>query len=163
MAEMTIREVQQEDNPFLEKIIKGVFTEFDAPKNGTVYSDPTTGHLFELFRVKNAHLYIAEKNNEIIGCCGIYPTESLPTNCLEIVKFYIKAEGRGKGYGKKLYETCEKMAIKLGYQQLYIESIPSFKTAIDMYKKLGFIQLSTPLGSSGHFGCDLWFLKTFNK
>jgi putative acetyltransferase len=34
-----------------------------------------------------------------------------------------------------------------------------FREAVDMYKKMGFITLDKAMGSSGHFGCDIWMLK----
>ncbi len=37
-----IRKILPEDNSSLAKMIREVFEEFDAPREGTVYSDPTT-------------------------------------------------------------------------------------------------------------------------
>ena len=159
MGNATIRKIKKSDNVAIANVIRAIFIEFDAPKKGTVYSDPTTDHLFELFQEPKSCLYVLEENGEILGCCGIYPTSGLSEDCTEIVKFYIANKGRGKGYGKALFFKCEQAAIQLGYKQLYIESIPDFSTAIGMYKKLGFQSLSAPLGESGHFGCDIWLLK----
>lgn len=159
MSQISIREVRKSDNIALASIIRATFHEFNAPKEGTVYSDPTTDDLFELFGADNAHLFVVEENNEILGCCGIYPTKGLPIGCTEIVKFYLANKGRGQGYGKALYLACEQKAIALNYTQLYIESIPEFNTAIGLYEKLGFKPLQAPLGNTGHFGCDIWLLK----
>ena len=160
MPNIQIREIRSADNPVLASIIRNVFEEYNAPKNGTVYSDPTTDQLFELFATNNAKLFVVENENGAVGCCGIFPTEGLPENCVEIVKFYILASARGRGFGKQLYQKCEQEAIDQGYKQLYIESTPEFKEAISFYEKLGFKQLNKPLGDTGHFGCNLWFLKT---
>ena len=155
-----IRKVEKSDNIILAQIIRRTFHEFNAPMDGTVYSDPTTDHLFELFQTPKSQLFVAEVDGEILGCCGIFPTVGLPNGCTEIVKFYMAKAGRGKGYGKALYHACEQKAIALNYQQLYIESIPEFSTAIGLYQKLGFEPLKGPLGKSGHFGCNVWLLKT---
>ncbi|MDR1672691.1 MAG: hypothetical protein LBS09_04420 [Bacteroidales bacterium] len=40
-----IRYIQEADNTALAQTIRNVFDEFDAPKQGTVYSDPTTDNL----------------------------------------------------------------------------------------------------------------------
>ena len=106
---MQIRHIKKDDNVFLAKMIRSVFDEYNAPQVGTVYSDPTTDNLFELFQTEKSILWVAEIEHEIIGCCGIYPTVGLPKNCTELVKFYIKEKSRGKGIGKLL---MEKLLIK---------------------------------------------------
>lgn len=144
-------------------MIKTVFEEFGAAKQGTVYTDPTTDSLFEVFQIEKAELFVANINNEIVGCCGIYPTEGLPSNCVEIVKFYISNKARGLGIGTKLFDKCETFALKNSSNQLYIESIPEFNKAISIYKRLGFKSLKERLGNSGHFGCDIWLSKELTK
>lgn len=154
-----IREVTNKDNEALASIIRDAFDEHDAPKTGTVYSDPTTDDLFSLFQRPDAVLYVAESGNQIKGCCGIYPTDGLEPGYAELVKFYLMADSRGKGLGKMLMERSIESAMRLGYQYLYIESLPEFSKAVNMYRKLGFEMLSSPLGESGHPTCTIWMLK----
>jgi len=65
---LSIRKVEKNDETHLEAKIRAVFEEHDAPKYGTVYSDPTTDQLFELFKVEKSILWVAEWNNQIVGC-----------------------------------------------------------------------------------------------
>ena len=157
---MSLRLVQPADNPVLAQLIKAVFIEYNAPKEGTVYSDPTTNKLYDLFLEEKSVLWVAEDNNgKIVGCCGIYPTEGLPENCAELVKFYISSEGRGKGFGKELMSQSILSAKEMGYSKIYIESLPEFANAVRIYEKQGFEKLAEPLGNSGHTSCDIWMLK----
>ncbi|NOQ75000.1 MAG: GNAT family N-acetyltransferase [Crocinitomix sp.] len=143
-------------------MIRGVFDEYGAKTKGTVYTDPTTDALFKLFQVDNAVLFVAEEKGLIKGCCGIYPTADLPNGCAELVKFYVAGDVRGTGVGRKLYEKCEAFAFENSYDNLYIESTPDFKDAVRIYEKIGYKMLTTALGDSGHFGCDIWMLKRLN-
>lgn len=154
-----IRTVSINDNQFLAQMIRQVFLEYDAPQQGTVYSDASTDHLFELFQKPLSHLWVAENNSQIVGCCGIYPTSGLPAGCVELVKFYITKEARGKGLGRQLMQKSIDMALSFGYTQMYIESLPEFSTAVSIYEKQGFIKLEYPLGNSGHNGCNIWMIK----
>ncbi|MFA6862710.1 MAG: GNAT family N-acetyltransferase [Dysgonamonadaceae bacterium] len=156
---MNIRKVQKSDNKFLAGLIREVFEEHNAPKEGTVYSDPTTDNLYELFKNKKSILWVVEENSEILGCCGIYPTDGLPNHCAELVKFYLVSKARGKKIGTKLMEQNIKSAIELGYSELYIESLSQFDRAVKMYKKLGFKNLEKPLGKSVHTSCNIWMIK----
>lgn len=158
---ITIRPTEKKDNPILADLIKSVFREFKIDKPGTVYTDPTTNNLYQLFTTPRSAYWIAEEEGEILGGCGIFPTQGLPTNCAELVKFYLSSTSRGKGIGKTLIEMCINSAINFGYKQLYLESFPELSKAVGMYKKSGFIHIDQPMGNSGHFACKIWMVKNF--
>lgn len=159
MEEINIRKVKFEDNSKLAGVIRQVFEEFDAPRCGTVFSDPTTDNLFELFQEERSVLWVAEDRGELLGCCGIYPTQGLPTGCAELVKLYLSSASRGRGIGLALIEKSIDSARELGYQSLYLESLPIFSKAIKMYEKQGFEMQEKALGNSGHSSCNVWMLK----
>lgn len=154
-----IRTLQKSDNKVLADIIRAIFIEHDAPQEGTVYTDPTTDDLYSLFQKDNAILYVGELDGEIVGCGGIYPTESLPAKCVEFVKFYISPKGRGHKIGLQIMELSTTFAKDQGMQKIYIESLPHYAKAVSMYEKQGFNMLDKPLGQSGHTTCNIWMIK----
>lgn len=154
-----IRLVEKSDNSQLANMIRKAFDEHNAPKHGTVYSDPTTDDLYALFQKKRSALWVAEINGEVVGCCGIYPTDGLPENCVELVKFYLAKQSRGKGIGRALMERSIESAKEFGYTALYLESLPEFSKAVQLYERSGFTKLNKPLGSSGHTSCNIWMIK----
>ena len=158
--QINIRNVQQTDNPILAKIIRSIFIEHNAPTEGTVFVDPTTDALFELFQTQKAQLWTAELNGEIVGCCGIFPTTNLPKGCVELVKFYLKKSARGIGIGRLLMEKSIAVAKEYGFTEMYIESLPHYAKAVDMYEQYGFKHLKSALGNSGHTGCNIWMIKS---
>jgi putative acetyltransferase len=156
---VTYRNIEKKDNKKLADLIRTVFREFRIDRPGTVYFDPTTDNLFELFLTNGSVYWIAEENNMMAGGCGIYPTPGLPEGCAELVKFYLLPQFRSKGIGMALMDKCFESAIKLGYKQLYLESLPELSRAVSMYIKSGFRHIPHSLGNSGHFGCDIWMVK----
>lgn len=140
-------------------IIRSVLTEFKANKQGTVYFDPTTDDLFALFSVPGSEYWVLEVEGRVVGGGGVYPTAGLPSGCCELVKLYLLPEARGQGFGKMLIEQCFLSAARLGFRQVYLETMPELKMAVGLYEKCGFEYLTGPLGNSGHFGCDLWMLR----
>ncbi|WP_417431145.1 GNAT family N-acetyltransferase [Halpernia sp.] len=156
---LSLRKIQEKDNAELAKIIRSCFQDFKVCTAGTVFEDPTTDNLFQLFTEEKSALFVAEENEKLYGCCGIFPTEGLPENCAELVKFYLDKNARGKGIGKALMEKSIEFAKNMGYSSIYIESLPEFSTAVSIYEKQGFNYLEKPLGNSGHSGCNLWMLK----
>jgi putative acetyltransferase len=162
MENVNIRKIQPSDNPQLASIIRNALAEFGANKPGTVFYDETTDHLYELFQKKPGSIYyVAEQQGEILGGAGIYPSDGLPESTCELVKMYLKPATRGLGLGRKLIEECLEFAKALGYVQVYIETMPELRKALSVYEKFGFEYLNGPLGNTGHFGCDVWMLKTF--
>jgi len=157
--DIIFRQIEEKDNKEIADLIRTVFREFNIHRPGTVYFDPTTDTLFELFRTSGSEYLIAEEDGIIIGGCGVYPTPGLPEGCAELVKFYLSASQRGKGIGWTLLEKSFDYAKKSGYRQMYLESLPELSRAITLYEKAGFRFIEGPMGKSGHFGCNIWMLK----
>ena len=158
----TLRAIQPDDNRVLAELIRSVLREYGVARPGTVYTDPTTDALSQLFETPGSVYWVVEVNGELCGGCGVYPTEGLPEGCAELVKFYVSANYRGLGLGKLLMQQCFESAKGLGYKQLYLESFPELAKAVGMYEKAGFYSISHPLGNSGHTACTLWMVKDLN-
>ncbi len=156
---MQIRPIEPGDNQALAKVIRTALAEFGANKPGTVYFDPTTDALYELFRTPGSFYYVATIDEVVVGGCGIFPTDNLPDGTCELVKLYVSKEARGTGLGKQLMEISLSWAKENGYNQVYLESMPELAKAVSIYEKVGFKPLENPLGNSGHCGCDIWMLK----
>jgi putative acetyltransferase len=155
----TIRLIQQSDDADLGKLIKSVLAEFKANKPGTAYFDESTDHLSTVFENPKSAYWVIEEEEKIIGGAGIFPTDGLPPNTCELVKIYLYPVARGKGLGKALMNICFEKAKALGYENIYLESMPELNQAITMYEKMGFEHQCAALGNSGHFGCDIWMVK----
>lgn len=156
---LNIRDVKREDNVALAQLIRDTLTEFGANRPGTVFYDASTDALFELFQTPKSAYFVAELNGSIVGGAGIFPTEGLAASTCELVKMYLVPQARGLGIGKKLIQLCEKTAVSLGFENMYLESMPELKQAIALYEKQGFEYLSASMGSSVHYGCNVWMHK----
>lgn len=156
-----IRPIEPNDNIDLAKVIRGALEEFGANKPGTVYFDPTTNALFELFNnTPGSYYYVAVINDVLVGGAGIFPTENLPDGTCELVKLYLHKDARGTGLGKQLLNKAMDWAKEYGYKQVYLESMPELSKAVTIYENVGFERINQPLGNSGHCGCDIWMVKS---
>ena len=160
MKPYTIRKILPGDNPSLARVIRDTLLEFGANRPGTVYDDPSTDHLFELFQAKGSAYFVAEMEGRIVGGGGIYPTVGLPADTSELVKMYLLPAARGIGLGRKIIEECLSHASAIGYRYVYLESMPELKQAIKIYEQFGFEHLKAPMGNSGHTGCQVWLIKS---
>ncbi|GAW89963.1 N-acetyltransferase [Flavobacterium psychrophilum] len=62
-----IREIQQEDNQVIAKIVRNVLMEFGAPKVGTAYADPQLDFLFETYQNPKTKYFIVQKTKILLA------------------------------------------------------------------------------------------------
>ena len=159
--ELIIRPIAPGDNAALARAVRDTLAEFGAAKPGTAYYDEATDHLYELFsQTPRSAYFVAELNGEVLGGGGIFPTQGLPADTVELVKLYLLPAARGRGVGKALIAHCFEAARVNSYARVYLETTDELTQAIPLYERLGFTYLSAPLGSSGHFGCQIWMIKS---
>lgn len=156
---MQIREIRHEDNEELARVIRSILEEHGVARPGTVYTDPTTDSLFELFQQEGSIYYVALDEGNIIGGCGIFPTVGLPHGMSELVKLYLLDTYRSKGIGKELMLRSIDFARNFGYESLYLETMDELSNAIQLYNILGFKTIDGPLGETGHFACEIRMVK----
>jgi putative acetyltransferase len=147
------------DNQELAIIIRNSLEEFGAARPGTVYFDPSTDHLYELFQAPGSRYFTAFTDGKLCGGGGIYPSIGLPAGTCELVKMYLQPGVRGKGLGRAIIEKCLAFAAEEGYEKVYIETMPELRKAMSVYERAGFRYLDAPMGNTGHFGCEVWMLK----
>lgn len=155
---ITIRKIQPQDNIAMAIILRESLKEFGLDIPGTAYFDESTDHLYETFQLEKSTYFIALENEEVIGGVGIYPSNGLPDDTVELVKMYLAPKSRGKGLGKQLMKKCIALAEEIGYKNIYLESMPELAAAVSAYEKLGFTLLDGPVGDTGHYSCTIWMI-----
>lgn len=70
------------------------------------------------------------------GCVGLRPIT--PDGCCEMKRLYVSPEGRGFGIGKALIDAVIREAIRIGYREIRLDTLPSMAGAIQLYRKAGF-------------------------
>lgn len=161
MAAITLRPLAPADAAPLARVIRDTLAEFGAAKPGTAYYDASTDHLPALFAAtpRSAYFVAAGAAGELLGGGGIFPTQGLPPDTVELVKLYLLPAARGLGVGKALIQRCLAAARAAGYARLYLETTEELTQAIPLYERLGFAYLDHALGDSGHFGCQIRMLR----
>jgi putative acetyltransferase len=154
-----LREVLLSDNEKLANIIRTVLIEFGGNKPGTAYFDYDTDHMFEAYQKSGQVYYVAELSGKLVGGCGIKQLNNGNTDFCELQKLYLLTDSRGRGIGKLLLEKCLQFAKRAFYKKCYLETFPNMDAAIHLYLTCGFEKLSSPIGNTGHCGCDVWMIK----
>lgn len=156
---MIIRKIEKQDNPSIATIVQQVLMEMGAPKIGTAYSDPFLSSMFETYNKPKAIYFVIENEGKIIGGAGVSQLENSNENICELQKMYFLPEARGLGLGTQLMEMCLQSAKDFEFEKCYLETMPYMTDAQKLYKKVGFKNISAPIGNTGHTSCPVWMLK----
>lgn len=164
-ADFQFRPIEKKDNEQVARLIQTVMTEYGAVGEGYSIQDPEVHQMYEAYQDEKAYFLVIEKKHlsgagKIVGCGGIGPLTGGNDNICELKKMYFYPEARGKGLGKTMVRTCLEKAQSLDYQICYLETVERMWQANLLYKKMGFESLTTPMGCTGHSGCDAWYAKS---
>lgn len=122
-SKMIIRELTPADAEAVSKIEQETF------------SMPWSAQDFlEMTEAEYAHYYVAEKDGEIAGCCGIRNIVGEG----EITNVVVAAKFRKQGIGRALMEYMLREAPKHGIGDCTLEVRVSNMPAIRLYESLGF-------------------------
>ena len=154
----TIREIESKDNKQVENVIRTCLIEYGANHEGTAWADPDLGRFSEIYD-KPAHKYWVAVNEEeqVVAGVGIGDLPGAEGVC-ELQKMYCLKEYRGNGIASKLIEIAFDFA-KEHYSKCYLETLENMIEAQRFYEKNGFVRLNGPLVNTGHFACDVCYLK----
>jgi ribosomal protein S18 acetylase RimI-like enzyme len=101
-------------------------------------------------------LYVALDKNRPAGCVAL---RDLGDGICEMKRLYVKPDYRGKNIGKLLAETVIQTARELGYDRMRLDTIPSMKQAIVLYKIMGFKEIKpyrfNPIEGAAFFELNL--------
>jgi putative acetyltransferase len=108
-------------------------------------------------RARSAY-FVVERNGAIIGGAGVAPLEGGEADVCELRKMYFLPEARGIGAGSRILQRCLDAARGLDFKRCYLETLTGMDAAQALYRKHGFITLDAPMGGTGHFGCDCFYI-----
>ena len=157
-AEAVIRPVRQDDEPAVASVIRTVMPEFGADGPGFALHDPEVDHMWEAYAGPGAAYFVLEAGGRVVGGAGVARLTDGPADVCELRKMYFLPEARGRGLGARMIRHCLATARELGYRACYLETLTGMDAAQKLYGLMGFKPICGPMGSTGHHGCDKWFI-----
>jgi putative acetyltransferase len=158
-TDFALRPITAADDRAVASIIRAVMPEFGACGPGFAINDPEVDRMCSTYSAPGAAYFVIERGGRVLGGGGIAPLAATDERVCELRKMYFLPELRGRGQGRRLLQHCLQAARSLGYRRCYLETLTGMDVAMRLYAEAGFVALCAPLGRTGHFGCDRYFVR----
>lgn len=155
---IVVRKIEEKDNQAIAGIIRTVMPEFGASGQGFAIHDSEVDNMFAAYTRPRCAYVVCEVDGKIVGGGGIAPLEGGDAEVCELKKMYFLPEGRGKGLGQRVLTQCLGEAQK-HFRQCYLETFNTMSLAMKLYERNGFTRIPGPMGNTGHFACDIFYVK----
>ena len=108
------------------------------------------------YGMPDGRLYLAIWEGKPAGCIALRRLTG--ENC-EMKRLYVRPEFRGCHIGGRLVRRIIEDAKEIGYQYMFLDTLPFLESAIHMYKKYGFYEIESyndsPMDTSIYMRLDL--------
>ena len=154
-----IRLVAEHDNGALAELLRDVMEEFGAAGAGSSLHDPDVRDMAGAYAGPRSAYFVVEAGGGLVGGGGLGPLAGGESQVCELRKMYLRPEARGRGLGRAMLTRCLDVARQLGYRRMYLETRQTMHDARRLYERNGFAPVVKPMGHTGHFGCDAWYVR----
>lgn len=157
-TDYSIRPATTTDNAAIAAIIREVMPEFGAGGPGFAIHDAEVDSMAEAYAIPRAAYFVVEADGLVLGGGGVAALAGGEADVCELRKMYFLPALRGRGAGRALIEHCLAAARAFGYRRCYLETLSGMDAAQALYLRTGFRRIDGPMGGTGHFSCDKFYL-----
>ena len=118
--------------------------------------DEELEHLDIKYGLPDGRLYLALCDGAPAGCIGL---RKLEREKCEMKRVFVRPEFRGSQIGEAMVKKILEDAAQIGYKAMYLDTLPFLKSAVRMYKRLGFYEIgaynNSPMETTIYMKIDL--------
>ena len=159
MPSLLIRPIEPRDDAAVAAVIRTVMPEFGADGPGFAIHDAEVDTMSAAYAQPRCSYFVVERDGRVIGGGGVAPLTNGEPDVCELRKMYFLPEARGIGAGVAMMQRCLDAARTHGFKRCYLETLSGMDAAQALYRKSGFLPLCAPMGGTGHFSCDRFFIR----
>ncbi len=147
----------------MAQLIRTVMSDFGAIGPGFSINDPEVAQMAEFSDKARTQYFVVVREDRIVGSGGYAPLRGAALDVCELQKMYFYPEARGIGLGRRLGQLILSAAYGVGFRTCYIETMKTMVAAQRLYERMGFRPVVTPMGGTGHCGCDTYLIRALTS
>lgn len=155
----TIRPIEARDDAAIAAIIRTVMPEFGADGPGFAIHDAEVDAMSIAYARPRSAYFVIEIDGEALGGAGVAPLDGGDADVCELRKMYFLPALRGLGAGRAAIARCVAAAREFGFRRCYLETLTGMDAAQRLYVANGFERIDRAMGSTGHHGCNRFYLR----
>ena len=101
--------------------------------------DEEIARLEEKYGLPKGRIYLVYVDGGLAGCVGMKPSDETHA---ELKRLYVRPEFRGRNLGEQLVRRIMDDARGEGYAFLRLDTLPGLKSALKLYRRLGFYEVA---------------------
>ena len=152
MKDLTIRKAKRGDEAKVLDLVEEVLKYYDLELNSEI-EDLDITDIPKYYTQNNGDFEVIEFKGKIVGSYGIY---KLDEETCELRKMYLKQSFQGLGLGNIMVENSFKLAKKLNYKKITLQTNSVLYKAVKLYKKYGFEEFDEEVCDR----CDIAMIKS---
>ena len=153
-----IRPIESRDDAAMAQVIRTVMPEFGAVGDGFAINDPEVDWMQRAYALPRSAYFVVALEGRVVGGGGVAPLVGGDADTCELRKMYFLKQVRGQGIGSEMLRRCLDAARSFGFRHCYLETLSGMNDAIRLYERHGFRRIGAPRGSTGHGGCNTFYL-----
>ena len=130
--------IEEADSPRAIEEVSALFSEYQAALGLDLgfqgFAEELAG-LPGAYARPRGRLLLARSEGVAVGCAGLRPFDTMIG---EIKRLYVRPSARGHDLGRRLTVRLIEEARAIGYERLYLDTLPSMSSAQRLYESLGF-------------------------
>lgn len=123
--------------------VRTLFEEYAAALRVDICFQNFSKELAELpgaYAPPSGRLLLASVHHQVAGCVALRVVEQ---GVCEMKRLYVRPAFRGMGIGRLLAERIIADGKKIGYQRMWLDTLPFMTAALRLYESLGFVRRSS--------------------
>lgn len=139
-----VRVATPADQPAVKALVAAVLEEFGIVDDPCSKQDEDLDDLAGWYPAPRGLFEVIENPaGALLGCGGIHP---LDDHSCELRKLYFLPALRGCGVGSAMLDRLVRFARQAGYRRLELETASVLETAIGLYQRRGFVEITNRHG-----------------
>ncbi len=154
-----LRPIGAADDASIAAVLSWTYGEAHAAGAIQLLRPEAAARISVAYASERAAYFVLTDDGVVVGGGGFGPLPGARSEVCELRELCLLPQARGQGAATGLVEHCLAVALAFGYRHCYAELVHTMRPAVRLLERTQFSVLNQPVGQTGHYLCDRWYLR----